>query len=276
MQNIPEELLKHLARREVETINNINNINDIIDINDTNDMANFDLESKSATPSALSGSLESRTSSSETTSGSGQEAKGVKEIAKPKTLAEEKSRRQESGKWISQQSIDYIKISIWKPTPNDPDSFKIKYSFKTAGNNDLAHNNYSILLTRNRFDFAGNVKKKWADYATQGQMYSIIVEQMKDSGDSYCYGGKAQATRKFSTGIQKIPMEPYTACCLYYDSEDDAWVIRIHHHDFICIHAVPRTMWEQKTQQWIKDYAIQVESKKARNVPPFYSGVERY
>jgi hypothetical protein len=71
-------------------------------------------------------------------------------------------------------------------------------------------------------------------------------------------------------------MEPYTASFLHYDAEDDAWVICIQHHDFVCVHAVPRTIWEQNIQQWIKDYAILVESKRARNVPPFYVGVERY
>lgn len=272
-----EEVLADIRRsRElVETINNINNINDIIDINDTNDMANFDLESKSAKPIPASLAVGGRTSSSEVNLGSGQEAEGVKEIAKPKLLADERTRIQESGLWMRQNSIDYMRISFWKPTPNDPDSFKVKYSFKTIGNNNLAHNNYSILLTRNRFDFRGNVKKKWADYATEGTMYSSIDATMKEYGDNHFYAGKAQATRKFSKGIQKIPMEPFTATCLFYDPEDDAWVIRVRHHDFVCVHAVPRTIWEQKTQQWIRDYAIQVESKKARDVPPFYSGVWR-
>lgn len=259
--------------REVETINNINDINDTIDINDINDMANFFRNQKSANFVAASLPLGDRTSSEDTDSGSGQEAKGVKEIAKPKTLAEEKQDLQTQGLWIGPADIDYLKVSLWFSEPNDPHSLKLKYSFKQVNQNNLAYNNFSVALTRNRFDYIGNVKTKWADYRQVCPTYDEVYGYMKES-NLLIYAGKAQRTRTFNRGgIQKIPMEPLATSYVFVDDAGD-YYIRIRHHDFVCELVTPAHLWAEARRKWINEWAIKLECPKKdrpKNVPPFYT-----
>jgi len=256
--------------RKVETINNINDNNNINNTNDTNDMASSHLyENKRASFASSSRPL-GPCGSPDTESG--QEAKGVME-SRPLLLAEERAALIANGRWIFQPDIDYVKVSFWLQEPNNPHSLKMKYSFKRTNQTDLKYNNFSIKLTRNRFDYIRNVDAKWPDHKLVNPVYAYTAQTMQEysRAGGVIYAGKAQATRGYSQRIMKVPLEPVASAMLWHDTAEDAMTLELQHHDFKLTLEYPMALWAEEMVSWSDAWAIQIEQKRnrPRNVPPF-------
>jgi hypothetical protein len=254
----------------VESINNINNINNNNNTNDTNNKVTFKSVTCKETKANSSSRPVGQTASPEGL-GESQEAEGVSQIGPPKmTLFQERSQLKQAGQWLTQNDIDYLSVSFYLNEPNNLDSIKCQYSFKTRGNGDLKNNKFSSKFTRNRFDFIRNVEQRWNDYTTQAPFYRVIHNAI-DLGlkEGYpVYGAKSLPVKKFGSKT-KTALVPYGANMLYFDGD---WHFDLWHHDFNISLSYPGELWQEDLQRWINQWAIQLEqpkTKRPRNVPPF-------
>ena len=190
----------------------------------------------------------------------------------PLTFEQEKQQLKQNGLWLTQNDLAYISVSFYLNEPNNFDSIKCQYSFRTHGRTDLLSNKFSAKFTRNRFDYIRNVKERWSDVTTQAPIYLGVHDCIKQGlkTNQYVGGAKAVPVKKWN-GKGTMPLIPGATSLLYQDLDGD-WHISIHHHDIHVELSYPQQLWEQDLQRWIDQYAIQIEApreKRNRNIPPF-------
>ena len=218
--------------------------------------------------------------SSENTSpeglGESQEAeRGIVMTPLPKlTFAQEKLQLQQEGNWLTQNDLVYLQVSFYLNEPNNIDSIKCQYSFRTRGRYDLKANKFSAKFTRNRFDYIRNVRERWADIDDQAPIYQKIFSAI-DQGlkeDQLVFGAKSRPTRTFKKNQPPgdNPIMPMGTSVLFKD--EGVWNFHLWHHDFYVELQYDGKLWDQDLARWRNQYAIAIEGPRAtrpRDVPPF-------
>lgn len=250
-----------------ENVNAINAVNAVNAVSDVNAMANcksLDLKLTRSDPSARP-----LGQASPETFESTQEGEGVVESRPDQTLTQERDQLIQRGDWIRQHEVTYAVVSLWLTEPNNFDSIKAQYAIKRE-RAPMSH--YSVALTKNPYDYIGNVKRRWPD--AEDHFYQEWYEVLKQSSviEANCFAGKSLATRSgFNTGkIIRMPISAFTGMMVTQD--DTKWEIHLKHHDFQAFFAIPHTQFAQQLDKWIRTHAVDMEakrSKRTRNVPPF-------
>lgn len=197
-----------------------------------------------------------------------QEGKGVVEIAPPKlTLQQEKKLLIDAEQWIHQNSVDFVKVSIFPQldSQNLYNDYKCQYGLKLH-QQDLRKHQYSCKVTSRHNDYLGYAKTKWDDAETW--KYPEVADIIKTSWKIGCpaYGGRASVNAGVRKANRRMPILAYTTILINYEHEEEQWCCHVWHHDFYKMMTIPNWEWEQAKTQWIQTYGIKKEFHK--KVPP--------
>ena len=255
---------------QVELINNNNNNNNN---NDNNNKAAFNQVVGKATTPNTSARPVGPTASPEGLLESQKAERGIETTPAPKSsLAQEKYQLQQSGDWFTQKDLAYLSVSFYLNEPNNFDSIKCQYSFKTHGNFDLKSNKFSAKFTRNRYDYIRNIRDRWSDAETATTLYTQVHDCIRQGikENQYVGGAKSRPVKKFGSKVT-TPLIAMGTVMLHLDDEAD-WHVDIWHHDMHVRLSIPNALWAADLQKWINQYGIVLEGpakKRPRNVPPF-------